>query len=181
MGVASDVGRVARPSPREASATLAPPVREPIVQAPREPPPAPVREAAPSRLPPIDANTLAERWDDVVAAVRAKGRALLAAALSETTPAAVSGQGVVTLQLDAPDEIRSQALESGKGDTLDALRTLFSGVERIVVRATANGASAAAPKRITDESVRADRVAALRKRDPTLGAAVDALDLDLIE
>jgi hypothetical protein len=29
--------------------------------------------------------------------------------------------------------------------------------------------------------VRNDRLAALRKRDPTLGAAIDALDLDVIE
>lgn len=132
-------------------------------------------------LPRVDANTLAERWDDVVARVRAQGRALLAAALAESAPAAVSAQGVITLRLDEPDEIRSQALESGKSETLDAIRSLFSGAERIVVQESPNAKSAAAPKRITDESVRADRVSALRKKDPTLGAAVDALDLDLIE
>jgi hypothetical protein len=93
----------------------------------------------------------------------------------------VSAQGAITLQLDAPDEIRSQALESGKAETLEAIRTFFSGAERIIIRATESTGPSAAPKRITDESVRADRVAALRKRDPTLGAAVDALDLDLIE
>ncbi|NUQ21645.1 MAG: hypothetical protein HOQ09_11870, partial [Gemmatimonadaceae bacterium] len=132
-------------------------------------------------LPRVDANTLAERWDDVIARVRAQGRALLAAALAESAPAAVSAQGVITLRLDEPDEIRAQALESGKNETLEAVRTLFSGAERIVIQAAASGKPATAPKRITDESVRADRVTALRKKDPTLGAAVDALDLDLIE
>jgi hypothetical protein len=33
---------------------------------------------------------------------------------------------------------------------------------------------------MTVESVRSDTLAALRKRDPLLDAAIDALDLDLI-
>ncbi|HEX2781277.1 MAG TPA: hypothetical protein VHM30_17380, partial [Gemmatimonadaceae bacterium] len=164
MAVTEEAGRVARVAPR-ADAVAAPPPKP----------------AAPSRLPAIDANALAERWDDIVARVRSQGRALLAAALAETTPVAVSAQGVVTLQLDAPDEIKSQALESGRNDALEAIRASFSGVERVVVRVVASSAPAPAPKRITDESVRADRVTALRKKDPILGAAVDALDLDLIE
>ncbi|HEX8848414.1 MAG TPA: hypothetical protein VF761_02685, partial [Gemmatimonadaceae bacterium] len=101
--------------------------------------------------------------------------------LAEAPPAAVSAQGVVTLRLDEPDEIRAQALEAGKGDALEAIRAFFSGAERILIQAAPSSKPTSAPKRITDESVRADRVSALRKRDPTLGAAVDALDLELME
>ena len=137
--------------------------------------------SAASRLPAIDANALTERWDDVVNQLRAQGRNMLATALSETTPVAVSASGAVTIQLDAPDEIKSQALESGKADILAAIQAFFSGTERVNIRANASGKPAAAPQRITDESVRADRVTALRKKDPILGAAVDALDLDLVE
>jgi DNA polymerase-3 subunit gamma/tau len=143
--------------------------------------PSPRPSPARAPLPPIDANALAERWDEVVNQVRARGRNLLATALGETTPAAVSAAGAITLQLDAPDEIRLQALEMGKGDVLEAIRMLFTGAERVNIRANASGRPAAAPQRITDESVRADRVTALRKKDPILGAAVDALDLDLVE
>ena len=139
-------------------------------------PPAPL-----TKLPAIDANALTERWDEVVNQLRTQGRNLLAAALAETIPVAVSGAGAVTLQLDAPDELKSQALEAGKGEVLEAIRVFFSGAERVAVRSAAAMGPVVQAKRITDESVRADRVTALRKKDPILGAAVDALDLDLVD
>ena len=174
-----------REVPARDSAQPIPPVAR--ADARPQPAPAPVAEPpafaspVPNRLPAIDANALTERWDDVVAAIRSQGRNLLATALGETTPAAVTASGAITLQLDAPDEIKSQALESGKGDILAAIRSFFSGAERVNIRANATGKPAAPAQRITDESVRADRVTALRKKDPILGAAVDALDLDLVE
>jgi len=160
------------------SAQAIPPVARADATAPSVRPQPP---GSTGRLPAIDANALTERWDDVVNQVRAQGRNLLATALSETTPIAVSASGAVTLQLDAPDEIKSQALDSGRSDILEAIRAFFTGAERVNIRANASGKPAAAPQRITDESVRADRVTALRKKDPILGAAVDALDLDLVE
>jgi ribosomal protein S12 methylthiotransferase accessory factor YcaO len=128
----------------------------------------------------IDANALVERWEDVVQHVRDEGRAMLAAALQSSSPIGVSAQGVITIQLDEPDAIRAQALENGRAEILAAVRGLFEGAERIVTRVV-EGTNAAPPKRITDESVRTDRVSSLRKRDPGLGAAVDALDLELLD
>ncbi len=135
----------------------------------------------PAKLRAIDANLLTERWDEIVEQLRSQGRNMLATALAETVPVAVSASGAITLQLDVPDELKSQALESGKGEILEAIRGVFSGAERVNIRANANAKPAVPVKRITDESVRADRVTALRKKDPVLGAAVDALDLDLVE
>jgi hypothetical protein len=37
------------------------------------------------------------------------------------------------------------------------------------------------PRRVTEESVRSERLAMLRKRDPSLDIAVDALDLELLD
>jgi hypothetical protein len=34
---------------------------------------------------------------------------------------------------------------------------------------------------VTEEEIRAQRIASLRKRDPVLGAAIDALDLELLD
>ena len=192
----------------EAGAAPTPPARTPPVDADLEngetgaPPsseqrPAPRREAVQAIAPvpradappasgesasraPLDANVLAERWDDVVTHVRNEGRALLAAALQVASPVGVSAQGVVTIQLDEPDEIQSQALESGNAEILAAVRAFFDGAERIVARVV-EGTRASPPKRITDESMRTDRVTSLRKRDPVLGAAVDALDLELLD
>ena len=36
-------------------------------------------------------------------------------------------------------------------------------------------------KRLTDDMLRQERLASLRKRDPLLGAAIDALDLDVVD
>jgi hypothetical protein len=52
-------------------------------------------------------------------------------------------------------------------------------VQRVAVRAAAGGS--APPARLTDEMVRTERLTALRRRDPVLGAAIDALDLDLAD
>jgi DNA polymerase-3 subunit gamma/tau len=159
------------PTRRETAQTIAP--------VPRADAPPPARGEPASRAP-LDANALAERWDDVVAQVRREGRALLAGALEGASPVAVTAQGVITIQLDEADEIRSQALESGNAEILAAIRAFFDGAERIVARVV-EGTRASPPKRITDESMRTDRVASLRKRDAVLGAAVDALDLELLD
>jgi hypothetical protein len=49
----------------------------------------------------------------------------------------------------------------------------------VAVRAAAT--EAVPPARLTDEMVRSERLSALRRRDPVLGAAIDALDLDLAD
>jgi len=53
-------------------------------------------------------------------------------------------------------------------------------VERVELRRD-DTAPAPPPKRMTEEMVRAERIAALRKRDPVLGAAIDALDLEVAD
>ena len=179
-GSGASVPRETPTPPRETPRPIPPVRRADEVSAARPPEPPQAALPVPAPLPALDANRLAERWDDVVARLRANGRVLLAAAVEASTPVAVSAQGVITVALDEPDEIRVQALESGKAEILDAIRNLFSGVERLVVRVP-SVAPSAPPKRMTDESVRADRVASLTKKDPVLGAAIEALDLELLD
>jgi hypothetical protein len=59
------------------------------------------------------------------------------------------------------------------------LRQWFGGVQRVAVRPATGDATP--PARLTDEMVRSERLTALRRRDPVLGAAIDALDLDLAD
>ena len=127
---------------------------------------------------PLDLNRLAEHWDDVVEQVRASGRGIVASALNEATPSAVTAGGMVTIGV-AGDAL-AEALQNGSETILAALRTVFDGVEKVAVKAVAEGSLAVRP-RLTAENVIADRVATLRKRDPLLNAAIDALDLRLIE
>jgi hypothetical protein len=85
----------------------------------------------------------------------------------------------VTIELDEPNDMYAHSINSGKAEVLTLLREWFS-IERLELRRD-DQAPAAPPKRLTDEMVRAERVASLRKRDPVLNAAIDALDLDVAD
>jgi hypothetical protein len=94
---------------------------------------------------------------------------------------AVNAQGAVLVEFDEPNDIYERAFESAKEELVGALRSLFSGVERVVLRRPDRPSAAASRERLTSEGVKAQRLAALRKKDPLLGAAIDALDLDLAD
>ena len=125
----------------------------------------------------LDINRLAERWDDVVEAVRAAGRGVVASALAQSVPEAVTAAGAITIGVAS--EALAEAIAGGSDAVLTAFRSVFHGVDRVVVKAIAGGS--AAPRRLTADIVTADRVAQMRKREPLLDAAIDALDLRLIE
>ena len=131
--------------------------------------------AAPVASMPAEINRLAEFWDEVVDVVRRGGRGTLASMLDHATPQAVSGNGTVTLAVDT--DVHGDAITQAAEHVLNALRTRFTGVERIVVKAPPQSAPM---ERLTEEGVLQRRVAQLRKRDPVLDAAIDALDLRLL-
>ena len=106
---------------------------------------------------------------------------MLATALAHASPAAVTAAGVVTIELDEPNDIYAHAVSTARAEIAAALREWFVGVERVELRRDESAPAAPPPKRITDEMVRAERIAALRKRDPVLGAAIDALDLEVAD
>jgi hypothetical protein len=123
-------------------------------------------------------NVVAERWDDVVTAVRAS-RVLLAPFLEQAVPVAISANGLLTVR--AEDEASADALETGKADIVAAVQSLFPAIERVTIARPEGAAAPAAARRMTEEEIRAQRIASLRKRDPVLGAAIDALDLELLD
>jgi DNA polymerase-3 subunit gamma/tau len=180
--------REAAPPARRASASDGPPSAPPERTPASSPSPAPRKAAeVPVRKPSVDAGSapppdvtqLVGRWEDLAGALRAAGRSVAATALEHSEPLAVNARGEVTIGLDEPNPIYEQALESVKGELVPMLQQWFAGVQRVSVRAT--GGSAPPPTRLTDEMVRSERLTALRRRDPVLGAAIDALDLDLVD
>ena len=127
-----------------------------------------------------DVLQVVDRWDDVVAEVHGAGRSLVASLLEQVLPVAVSGAGMLTLEVQ--DETAEQGLEAARDTVLGAVRALFPGVQRLSVRrAASTSGPPPAARRLTSESIRAERIASLRKRDPALGAAIDALDLELLD
>ncbi|HEX5435777.1 MAG TPA: DNA polymerase III subunit gamma/tau [Gemmatimonadaceae bacterium] len=164
--------RARRPAtPQDAGGRVAPPPAPPLADVP-------ARAARPPV--PLDLNGLVERWGDVVARVRADGRGLLGAALAQSLPCAISAQGAITLEVE--NEVHEPQIVNGAQDVLAAIGTLFTGAERLIVRTAAAGATPEArPQRLTEEGVKAQRLAMLRGHDATLDAAMDALDLELLD
>ena len=140
--------------------------------APRSPSPA-ARDA-------LDLARLTARWDELVGRLHAEGKRVLASALEHALPVAVTAAGDVALELEEPNEFLARAIETGRQDVVGALQQWFEPVRTVKLRHDPERAGTP-PTRLTDEMVRNDRLAALKKRDPTLGAAIEALDLDVVE
>jgi hypothetical protein len=133
----------------------------------------------------LDLNHIVEHWDDIVEQVRAAGRGMLASALADALPTAVSRSGVITLQLDSAHEgdtdVVERALEGGSAELLEILGHRFDGVTRVALRRTEQPTPPVGGRRLTEDALRAEKMAKLRKRDPLLGRAIDVLDLELID
>ncbi|MGI9078745.1 MAG: DNA polymerase III subunit gamma/tau [Gemmatimonadaceae bacterium] len=169
------------PSPIPAPAKPGAPVAAPTKHDPL--PVAEARKGSGQPAPPIDLNKLVERWGDVLGHLAASGRAVLATALEHSLPVAVSRQGAVTIEVDPPNDFHEKAIAAGSREILQAVDTMFSGATGVLVKpAVKSRADAlAVPKRLTEEALKLERLANLRKRDPSLGAAIDALDLELLD
>src|SRR5215510_12743227 len=169
----------ARAEPR-ASSISAPPTASMGSAAPRmsiEAAPGPAAVGKPSE--PLDLNKLVGRWDALVERLRER-KPMLATALGHSSPVAVTAAGVVTIELDEPNDIYAHAIGSARADIVAAIAEWFVNVERVELRRDET-TPVAPPKRLTDEMVRAERIAALKKRDPLLSAAIDALDLEVAD
>jgi hypothetical protein len=110
---------------------------------------------------------------------------MLASALGDALPIAVSRSGVITLQLDGAHdgdfEVVERTLEGGSAELLATLRRQFDGVTKVTLRRGEQSAAPTGGRRLTEDALRADKMAKLRKRDPLLGRAIDVLDLELID
>jgi hypothetical protein len=83
------------------------------------------------------------------------------------------------MELDGTNAALGAPIVAGAADVLAAIATMFSGATRLQVRA--EPAADAAPRRLTQEAVRDERLGKLRRRDPALDAAVEMLDLELLD
>jgi hypothetical protein len=106
---------------------------------------------------------------------------VLATALEAAAPVAVNAQGAVLVEFDEPNDIYERAFESAKEELVTALRSLFPAVQRVALRRHDRPAAAPPKERLTSEGLKAQRLAALRKKDPLLSAAIEALDLELLD
>jgi DNA polymerase-3 subunit gamma/tau len=144
---------------------------------------APARPAAAPSPPagqptgPADLQTL---WASVVAAVRERSR-FLGEAAAAVRPVSFEPP-LLQVVLEDAEGLFARPLAEQAG-ILEEVATAVAGVP---VRLSVTSASAPPPalapaRRMTSESIRADRLKGLRSRDPALDRAADELDLEIVE
>src|SRR6266540_467319 len=131
---------------------------------------------------PVTVDRLRALWPRIVEDARAKSP-MLGALLQQTEVVGLDRTTVAIRLLDT-NPVHAEGLERQR----EALGRLVGRYVTEPVRIKLEGAgsgggerSAPRPARLTEEGAREERLKALRARDPSLNAAVDALDLELLE
>jgi DNA polymerase-3 subunit gamma/tau len=147
---------------------------------PATPAPALTRGGAKARgaVPVADLNAVAGVWDDMVASIR-RDRPFVATLLEQALPVGTTVSGSLALQVEAPAV--QEAFAAKSTEALAAMTPWLAGLQKITVRLAGDSQVGVPAPRMTVETVRTETLAALRRRDPVLGAAIDSLDLDLID
>ncbi|PYO87203.1 MAG: DNA polymerase III subunit gamma/tau [Gemmatimonadetes bacterium] len=158
--------------------------RSPAQAPAAEPPPSPNRPTVqPSNRPTGQKleptlDNVRSVWAHVVSDARAK-TPLLGSLLAESEVAAVEGRDVMVRPGHA---VHAEGLERQRETIAQLVGRYISEAPRIkVVEQGAGKTAASPPSRMTAEGASAERLKSLRAKDPTLSAAVDALDLELLE
>jgi DNA polymerase-3 subunit gamma/tau len=149
----------------------------------------PVRPSAgPPEKGPLTLDRLRSLWPRIVEDAR-REKPMLGALLPAVEPAALDGTTVVAR---VRDPVHAEGLERQRESLAQLIARYVTEPVRIRVEAVGSGEgkgnedrpgerTAARPARLTEQGVRAERLDALRARDPGLDAAVEALDLELLE
>ncbi|HEX3927440.1 MAG TPA: DNA polymerase III subunit gamma/tau [Gemmatimonadales bacterium] len=154
---------------------------EPDVQAP-EPPVEPAAPSAGTGTPagPLDTATVEAGWPEVIETASRQSR-LLGQALTHATPR-VEGRAVVLAF--GPDSAVFQEGVSRQLGTVETILGAWAG-QNVTVRLDAipapEPAGGAKRGRLSVDDVRRDRLGQLRRSDPALDAAAEALDLELVD
>jgi DNA polymerase III subunit gamma/tau len=160
------------PEPRQPS-----PVAEATPAAPPSPPPAAVA------IGPIPGTVDALRisWPEIVAELRGRSR-FLGEALAGTAPAAVELPWITVL-LTEPNPLFSERLQAQAQVVEEVLQRVIGQPARLRVSeaAPAGESGQPRPRKLSEASLKADRLRSFRSKDPTLDTAADALDLEIVD
>ena len=150
---------------------------------PGESPPAesPPTESPPREPIPATLDALQAAWPEIVAEVRERSR-FLGEALSHTAAAALELPWL-TVALAEPNPLFAERLQAQARLVEEVLGRAIGQPARLRVTEAGppDGAPAPKPRKLTDASLKADRLRAFRTKDPTLDTAADALDLEIVD
>jgi hypothetical protein len=149
----------------------APPARRP----PAEPPPSPTAKLAPS----IEA--IRAGWPAIVVAARVQSR-FLGELVAAVEPAELA-LPYLTVALREPNLLFAERLEQEAAKVEEILtRSLGQPIRlRVISGAPVEAAGQARPRRMSDSSIKADRLREFRAKDAALDTAADALDLEIVD
>jgi len=129
---------------------------------------------------PLTVERLRGLWSRVIDDARAKSP-MLGALLQVAEVVAVDG-GTVVIRLLDTNPVHAEGLERQREALAQLVGRYVVDPVRIKLEGAGSGQrSAPRPQRLTEEGARAERLKSLRAQDPGLSAAVDALDLELLE
>jgi len=150
--------------------------------APAVPPPRPPDRptASPPDVGPLTLDRLRALWPQIVSDARTKSQ-MLGTLIAATEVAAVEGT-TLTIRVLEDNAVHVEGIERQRDALVRLVGRYVAEAVRINVVATegATGARARTP-RLTEDGARAERLTGLRAKDPQLDAAVEALDLELLE
>ena len=126
---------------------------------------------------PVTLERFRDLWPRIVAHARSTGP-MLASLLASSEVVAVEG-GTITIRPTAAGHGHAEGLEH-KRDALARALGAWAGTP-VKVRVGGAEAGAARAPRLTPQAADEERLRVLRAKDSTLGAMVDALDLELME
>jgi DNA polymerase-3 subunit gamma/tau len=162
-------------------AATPPPVAPPQMRdpAPAPPVPRPSSRAPAAEKGPLTVEHLRAVWSQLVADSRAKSPML--GALVAAAEVASVDDTTVTIRLLDENPVHAEGLERQRDVLAQLAGRYVNGPVRFRLGTAAAEAPRARPARLTEDSARVERLAHLRGKDPSLDAAVDALDLELLE
>jgi len=142
----------------------------------------PLTPEAPTKGP-LTVDRLRSLWPSIVAKARVSSP-MVGSLLADATVQGVEGSAVT---LAAGSGGASEGLAHKKDGIAKLLAEWVDGAVIVTVAsgqrpvAGSQAAAAAKPQRLNEKTANAERLKVLRAKDPTLGNAVDALDLELME
>jgi len=150
---------------------------------PATPPASRIPHPDPPEKGPLTLDRLRALWPRIVDDARTKSPIL--GALLQVSEVAGVDAGAVTIRLLDTNPVHAEGLERHREALSQLVARYFTGPVRIKLEGAGSGGSrersAPRPTRLTEEGARAERLKTLRAQDPSLNAAVDALDLELLE
>jgi DNA polymerase-3 subunit gamma/tau len=175
-------GQAAQTAPVAPKASASRPEVSPVL--PSSPPPVPGEVAAspPPRLPAAPAlDAISAAWPAMVMAVRAQSR-FLGEAFAATEPAGLELPWL-TVMMREPNPLFAERLLEEAGKVEEVLsRSLGQPVRlRVTGAEVSQGVGPGKPKRMSEASLKAERLREFRSKDPALDTAADALDLEIVD